>query len=161
MKEALPFLNEIKKELYIIHQTGTEDAAWVKQGYEEFGFQASVYPFIDDMAPCYHEAHLTICRAGAATIAELCAWGRAALLIPYPHAADDHQRKNAEFIVQRGAARMIPQDELSGERLAHEIVALYHDQRVLHGLEQKAAALGTPAAAARIVDECYRLVGLG
>ena len=161
MREALPLLHEIKKELYIIHQTGAEDAAWVKQGYEDNGFQASVYPFIDDMAPCYHEAHLAICRAGAATITELCAWGRAALLIPYPYAADDHQRKNAEFIVQRGAARMIPQEELSGERLAQEILALYHDQRVLQELEQKAAALGNPDAAARIVDECYRLVGLG
>jgi UDP-N-acetylglucosamine--N-acetylmuramyl-(pentapeptide) pyrophosphoryl-undecaprenol N-acetylglucosamine transferase len=160
MREALPLLHEIKKELHIIHQTGAEDAAWVQQGYEEYGFHASVYPFIDDMAPCYHVAHLAICRAGAATITELCAWGRASLLIPYPYAADDHQKKNAEFIVQRGAGRMISQKELSGERLAQEILALYHDQRGLHGLEQKAAALGKPDAAARIVDDCYRLLGI-
>ena len=161
MREALPLLHEIKKELHVIHQTGAEDAAWVKQGYKEYGFQASVYPFIDDMARCYHEAHLAICRAGAATITELCAWGRASILIPYPYAADDHQKKNAEFIVQRGAGKMLPQEELSGKRLAQEILALYHDQRVLQELEQKAAALGTPDAAARIVDECYRLLGMG
>jgi UDP-N-acetylglucosamine--N-acetylmuramyl-(pentapeptide) pyrophosphoryl-undecaprenol N-acetylglucosamine transferase len=160
MKEALPFLHDVKKELRIIHQTGVEDTAWVKQGYAENGLEAQVYPFIDDMAPCYHDAHLAICRAGAATITELCAWGRASLLIPYPHAADDHQRKNAEFIMQRGAGRMIPQEELSGKRLAQEILALYHDHGVLHGMEQKAAALGTPDAAARVVDECYHLLSM-
>jgi UDP-N-acetylglucosamine--N-acetylmuramyl-(pentapeptide) pyrophosphoryl-undecaprenol N-acetylglucosamine transferase len=160
MKEALPALKEIKKDLRIIHQTGAADYQWVQEGYEKEGFQTSVHPFIDEMAPCYREAHLAICRAGAATITELCAWGRASLLIPYPFAADDHQRKNAEVLVRQGAGRMIPNAELSGKRLAEEILLLYHGRQALHEMEKQAAALGQPGAAARIVDECYRLLGI-
>ena len=160
MKEALPLLTGIKKDLRIIHQTGAADYQWVQEGYEKEGLQTSVHPFIDEMAPCYREAHLAICRAGAATITELCAWGRAAILIPYPFAADDHQRKNAEVLVRQGAGRMIPNAELSGKRLAEEILLLYHDRQALHEMEKQAAALGQPDAAARIVDECYRLLGI-
>jgi UDP-N-acetylglucosamine--N-acetylmuramyl-(pentapeptide) pyrophosphoryl-undecaprenol N-acetylglucosamine transferase len=160
MIEALPALQEIKSNLRIIHQTGEQDAVRVRERYEQHGFEASVYPFITDMAPCYQEAHLAICRAGAATITELCAWGRASILIPYPYAADDHQSKNAEFLVKRGAGRIIPQAELSGKRLAQEILALYHDHKALQQLEKKAAALGQPDATTRIVDECYRLLDM-
>ncbi|OGP54842.1 MAG: undecaprenyldiphospho-muramoylpentapeptide beta-N-acetylglucosaminyltransferase, partial [Deltaproteobacteria bacterium RBG_13_52_11] len=149
MIEALPPLKDIKKDLSIIHQTGAADHRWVKEGYEKADFQATVYPFIDEMAPCYREAHLTICRAGAATITELCAWGRASLMIPYPYAADDHQRKNAEVVVRQGAGRMIPDQELSGKRLAQEILLLYHDRRALKEMEKEAAALGQPDATAR------------
>jgi UDP-N-acetylglucosamine--N-acetylmuramyl-(pentapeptide) pyrophosphoryl-undecaprenol N-acetylglucosamine transferase len=160
MVEALPALKGIKKDLMIIHQTGAADYPWVREGYEKEGLKASIHPFIDEMAPCYREAHLAICRAGAATITELCAWGRASIMIPYPYAADDHQRKNAEVLVRQGAGRMIPDAELSGERLSHEILLLYHDRQALREMEKKAVALGQPAAAARIVDECYRLLGM-
>jgi UDP-N-acetylglucosamine--N-acetylmuramyl-(pentapeptide) pyrophosphoryl-undecaprenol N-acetylglucosamine transferase len=160
MIEALPALKEIKKELRIIHQTGAADYAWVKEGYEKEGLQASIHPFIDEMAPCYREAHLAICRAGAATITELCAWGRASIMIPYPYAADDHQRKNAQVLVKQDAGRMILDAELSGRRLAQEILLLYHDRGALQEMEKQAAALGLPDAAARIVDECYRLLGM-
>jgi UDP-N-acetylglucosamine--N-acetylmuramyl-(pentapeptide) pyrophosphoryl-undecaprenol N-acetylglucosamine transferase len=160
MIEALPLLTEIKKDLRITHQTGAADYSWVRQGYKKEGLQTSVHPFIDEMAPCYREAHLAICRAGAATITELCAWGRAAIMIPYPYAADDHQRKNAEVVVQQGAGRMIPNAELSGERLSREILFLYRNQKALLEMEKKAAALGRPDAAGQIVDECYRLLGM-
>jgi UDP-N-acetylglucosamine--N-acetylmuramyl-(pentapeptide) pyrophosphoryl-undecaprenol N-acetylglucosamine transferase len=160
MIEALPALAGIKKDLRIIHQTGATDYHWVKEGYEKAGIEAAVYPFIDEMAPCYREARLAICRAGAATITELCAWGRASLLIPYPYAADDHQRKNAQALVQQGAGRMIPDAELSDKRLAEEILSLYHNRQALNEMEQAAAALGLSDAAARIVDECYQLLGM-
>jgi UDP-N-acetylglucosamine--N-acetylmuramyl-(pentapeptide) pyrophosphoryl-undecaprenol N-acetylglucosamine transferase len=160
MMEVLPALATIKKDLRIIHQTGAADCQRVREGYEKAGLEASVHPFIDEMAPCYREARLAICRAGAATITELCAWGRASILIPYPYAADDHQRKNALALVQQGAGRMIPDAELSGERLAQEILSLYHDRQALNEMEQAAAALGQPDAAARIVDECYQLLGM-
>jgi UDP-N-acetylglucosamine--N-acetylmuramyl-(pentapeptide) pyrophosphoryl-undecaprenol N-acetylglucosamine transferase len=160
MLEALPLLAEIKKDLRIIHQTGAADYQWVKEGYERQGPQASVHPFIDEMAPCYRESRLAICRAGAATVTELCAWGRASILIPYPFAADDHQRKNAEVLVRQGAGRMIPNAELSGERLAEEILPLYRDPEALKEMERQAAALGRPDAATQIVDECYRLLGM-
>jgi len=160
MIEALPALEEIKKDLSIIHQTGEGDYGWVKGEYEKTDFQASVHPFIDEMAPCYREANLAICRAGAATITELCAWGRASIMIPYPYAADDHQRKNAQVLVRQGAGRMISDAELSGRRLSREILLLYHDRKALQEMEKGAAALGLPDAAARIVDECYRLLGM-
>jgi len=160
MRESLPALEEIKKDLEIIHQTGEGDYRWVKGAYEEKGFQASVHPFIDEMAPCYREAHLVVCRAGAATITELCAWGRASVLIPYPYAADDHQRKNAQVLVKHGAGRMILDAELSGKRLAREILLLYHGRRKREKMEEGAASLGLPDAAARIVDECYAVLGM-
>jgi len=160
MIEVLPALEGIKKVLRIIHQTGEEDYRWIKGAYEGKGFGASVHPFINEMAPCYRKAHLVVCRAGATTITELCAWGRASILIPYPYAADDHQRKNAQVLVQHGAGRMILEEELSGERLAQEILPLYHSHRALKEMETGAASLGRPDAAAQIVDECYHLLGL-
>ncbi len=158
--EALTSLAEIKDDLMIIHQTGEAGYQWVRGEYEEKGFQTSVRPFIEEMAVCYREAHLAVCRAGATTLAELCAWGRASLLIPYPHAADDHQRKNAQVMVKHGAGRMILEEELTGERLAQEILSPYHNRRELETMEIQAASLGRPDAAALIVDECYRLMGL-
>jgi UDP-N-acetylglucosamine--N-acetylmuramyl-(pentapeptide) pyrophosphoryl-undecaprenol N-acetylglucosamine transferase len=160
MVEALPLLMEIKKDLRIVHQTGAADYPWVRQAYEKEGLQASIHPFIDEMAPCYREARLAVCRAGAATIAELCAWGRGSILIPYPFAADDHQRTNAEVLVRQGAARMLLDQELSGKRLAREILSLYRDRQALKEMEKQAVVLGQPDAAARIVDECYRLLGM-
>ncbi|UCC66370.1 MAG: undecaprenyldiphospho-muramoylpentapeptide beta-N-acetylglucosaminyltransferase [Deltaproteobacteria bacterium] len=160
MTEALRFLEEKRGHLRIIHQTGEGDQLWVKREYEGRGLKASVHPFIDEMADCYRNAHLVVCRAGATTLAEICAWGRACLLIPYPYATDDHQRKNAQVLVKEGAGRMIQEEDLAGERLAQEILALYHSRRELEEIERRAAALGRPEAAALIVDECYQLLGL-
>ena len=157
---ALPALVEIKKDLKIIHQTGEGDYRWVKGEYKKQGFGASVQPFIDEIAPCYREAHLVVCRAGATTITELCAWGRASVLIPYPYAADDHQHKNAQILVKHGAGRMILENELSGKRLAQEILTLYHSRRTLQEMEAGATSLARPDAAGQIVDECYQLLGL-
>jgi UDP-N-acetylglucosamine--N-acetylmuramyl-(pentapeptide) pyrophosphoryl-undecaprenol N-acetylglucosamine transferase len=158
--EAFPALEGITKDLRIIHQTGEGDYHWVKGKYEGKGFEVLVHPFIDEMAPCYREAHLVLCRAGATTITELCAWGRASILIPYPYAADDHQRKNAQVLVNHGAGRMILDAELSGKRLAEEILPLHHNRKELQAMEAGAASLGRPDAAAHIVDECYHLLGL-
>ncbi|MEJ2066534.1 MAG: undecaprenyldiphospho-muramoylpentapeptide beta-N-acetylglucosaminyltransferase [Deltaproteobacteria bacterium] len=160
MIEALASLAEIAKDLRIIHQTGEGDYRWVKENYKGKGFTVSVHPFIDEMAPCYREAHLVVCRAGATTITELCAWGRASIMIPYPYAADDHQRKNAQVLVNRGAGRIILDAELSGKRLAEEILPLYRSRKALRAMEAGAASLARPDAAARIVDECYHLLGL-
>jgi UDP-N-acetylglucosamine--N-acetylmuramyl-(pentapeptide) pyrophosphoryl-undecaprenol N-acetylglucosamine transferase len=160
MIEALATLETIAQDLRIIHQTGKGNYSWVKKEYKGKRMEVSVHPFIDEMAPCYHEAHLVICRAGATTITELCAWGRASILIPYPYAADDHQRKNAQVLVDHGAGRIILDAELSGKRLAEEILLLYHNRKALQAMETGAASLGRPDAAPRIVDECYQLLGL-
>jgi UDP-N-acetylglucosamine--N-acetylmuramyl-(pentapeptide) pyrophosphoryl-undecaprenol N-acetylglucosamine transferase len=160
MIEALKSLDLLKKDLKVIHQTGEGDHLWVTEEYKKKGFKASVHSFIEDMAACYRDAHFVICRAGASTIAEICAWGRASLLIPYPFAADDHQRKNALLLVNKGAGRMIPEETLTGDTMAQEIRSIYQDRRKLEEMEMQAASLGQPDAATLIVDDCYRLLGL-
>jgi UDP-N-acetylglucosamine--N-acetylmuramyl-(pentapeptide) pyrophosphoryl-undecaprenol N-acetylglucosamine transferase len=108
----------------ITHQTGERDVEMVRDGYRRAGLEARVEPFLFAMDREMKSADLVICRAGATTLAELTAAGRPSILIPLPTATDDHQRKNAEALVAKGAARAIDQRELTGERLAAEIVAL-------------------------------------
>jgi UDP-N-acetylglucosamine--N-acetylmuramyl-(pentapeptide) pyrophosphoryl-undecaprenol N-acetylglucosamine transferase len=93
--------------LRLIHQTGAADFERVRDRYRELGVTAEVLPFIEDMARAYADADLVLCRAGATTVAELTALGKPAILVPYPYAADDHQRANGEVLVQRGAAVLI------------------------------------------------------
>ena len=126
MVAALSELVEHKGLLRITHQTGEADFERVRAGYLEarWGEQADVRRYIDDMVTSFANADLVVCRAGATTTAELIAAGKAALMIPFPLAADDHQRKNAEALEAGGAARMILQQELSGARLATEIKRL-------------------------------------
>ena len=119
-------LGSQKELLHVTHQTGAADFERVRRGYEAAGWQdqVDVRPYIDDMVTEFAKADLIISRAGATTSAELVAAGKAAIMIPFPLAADDHQRKNAEALQAAGAARMILQKELSGERLADEIESL-------------------------------------
>src|SRR5207249_3955356 len=107
--------------LSIVHQTGAEAEASVRAAYAGAGIRADVRPFIADMGAAYAAADVVVCRAGATTIAELAALGKPAILVPYPYAADDHQRANAESLVGVGAAAMVLDAEASGERLAAEV----------------------------------------
>src|SRR5690349_18235306 len=123
MVAALPQLKELPVALRIKHQTGPVDfekvnAAYVAAGWSE---QAQVRSYLDNMMSDFAAADLVICRAGATTTAELIAAGKASIMIPFPYAADDHQRKNAEALQDAGAARMIVQQELSADRLVKEI----------------------------------------
>src|SRR2546423_14391079 len=128
MIDALPHLASQKDRLRITHQTGTSDVEKIRSGYETASWnnRTEVRPYIDDMVSEFAEADLIISRAGATTTAELVAAGKAAIMIPFPLAADDHQRKNAEALQTAGAAHMILQQDLTGERLAAEIAALVH-----------------------------------
>src|SRR5688572_16384604 len=123
MMAALPRLHKLPVELRSKHQTGAADVKRVQQAYSSVGWdsRAEVRAYIDNMVKDFDEADLVICRAGATTTAELIAAGKASIMIPFPFAADDHQRKNAEALQESGASRMIVQRELSGERLAHEV----------------------------------------
>jgi UDP-N-acetylglucosamine--N-acetylmuramyl-(pentapeptide) pyrophosphoryl-undecaprenol N-acetylglucosamine transferase len=159
MMEALDPLEDLKLHLRVIHQTGTDDAPQVTAAYERKGFIAVVQPFIENMVAPYRESHLVVCRAGATTIAELTACGRASILIPYPFATNNHQEVNARSLVDKGAARMILDRDLSGETLAHEIRSLYENPAEIEAMERASAGLGKPDAARRIVDECNRLMG--
>lgn len=108
----------------LIHQTGAEAEITVRAAYAAAGLDAEVHAFIIDMAAAYAAADLVICRAGATTLAELAAVGKPAILVPYPYAADDHQRANAESLVRAGAARMVLDADATAERLAAEVRAL-------------------------------------
>lgn len=143
----------------LIHQTGRGDAEAVRGGYAGAGIEAQVFEFIEDMGAAYAAADLVVCRAGATTLAELAATGRAAILVPYPRAADDHQRANAEVVAAAGAARMVLDDELSAERLAREVEELALAPDIRARMETAALALARRDAAARVVAVCRQLVG--
>lgn len=153
MIDALSHLGGLREILAIRHQTGDDDCPMVRRRYGELGYTADVTPFIDDMGSAYGWADLIICRAGATTIAETTLCGKPCIFIPFPHATDDHQRRNAEALLGAGACRMLLERELSGERLAREITELVDDRERLAAMGEAARSLARPDAAARIVDD--------
>ena len=143
----------------ITHQTGERDLARVRSGYAEAGLAARVEPFLYEMDREMKAADLVISRAGATTIAELTAAGRAAVLIPLPTAADDHQRKNAEVLAAAGAAEMVDQKDLTGSVLADRIIALAADVTRRQAMAAAARRLARPDAAKAIVERALELAG--
>jgi UDP-N-acetylglucosamine--N-acetylmuramyl-(pentapeptide) pyrophosphoryl-undecaprenol N-acetylglucosamine transferase len=160
MMAALPLLEELKQVLRITHQTGEADFERVRAAYVNAGWagSANVKHYIDDMVATFADTDLVICRAGATTTAELIAAGKAALMVPFPFAADDHQRKNAEALANAGAASMILQQDLSAERLAQEISTLAREPERITAMEQAARKLARGDAAAAVVDLIEELV---
>jgi UDP-N-acetylglucosamine--N-acetylmuramyl-(pentapeptide) pyrophosphoryl-undecaprenol N-acetylglucosamine transferase len=154
MMAALPRLKELPVELRIKHQTGTADLEKVKAAYDAAGWGecADVRSYIDNMMADFAAADLVLCRAGATTTAELIAAGKASIMVPFPFAADDHQRKNAEALEAAGAARMILQKELSGERLVTEIEKLVQAPHEIDRMEEASRKLAHGDAAAAAVD---------
>lgn len=151
--DSLKHLQSFKNRLQITHQTGESDFETVKKGYAENDWKnADVRRYISDMVSEFTETDLIISRAGATTCAEVAAAGKAALMIPLPTAADDHQRKNAEALVAKGAARMILQKDLSGESLAKEIVALIEKPEKITEMEASAKKLAKADAAEATVN---------
>jgi UDP-N-acetylglucosamine--N-acetylmuramyl-(pentapeptide) pyrophosphoryl-undecaprenol N-acetylglucosamine transferase len=158
VSEALDGLRHLKDRLRFIHQVGGADLEMMISTYREHRFVAEVSPFIMDMATAYHQADLLICRAGATSIAEITAGGKASILIPFPFAVNDHQTQNAEVLSRAGAAQVIAEKDLSGARLAGVIEQLYQHPDAVLKMEAAAAALGKRQAAKDIVDICLMLV---
>jgi UDP-N-acetylglucosamine--N-acetylmuramyl-(pentapeptide) pyrophosphoryl-undecaprenol N-acetylglucosamine transferase len=156
--DAMKRLSDLAGRLHVIHQTGHADFAAVKEVYDSLPFDAEVLPFIEKMDLAYARADLVLCRAGATTLAELTAFGKAAILVPFPYAIYDHQRWNAQALQDRGAAEMILDQEISGELLAGRIRSYILDPSSIERMAAAARAMGRPEAAARIVDECYGLL---
>jgi len=154
MVGALPLLGEVKNKLRVTHQTGEADYEQVLSGYanESWSAQADVRKYIDNMVAAFAEIDLVICRAGATTTAELIAAGKASLMIPFPFAADDHQRKNAEAMAAAGAGKMILQQDLSPQRLASEIATLVGEPEKVTAMEHATRKLSPGDAAAKVVD---------
>jgi UDP-N-acetylglucosamine--N-acetylmuramyl-(pentapeptide) pyrophosphoryl-undecaprenol N-acetylglucosamine transferase len=139
----------------VVHQAGEKHLETLQKNYAAAGVQGELVAFIDDMASRYAEADLVICRAGAVTVSELAAGGVASVLVPFPHAVDDHQTANAKFLSDRGAAILIQQRDLSPERLANLIVSL--DRPKLLDMARKARSLGKPDAASVVARRCMEL----
>jgi len=155
--DALTRLTDLQTQLFITHQTGQADYPAIQKVYAALPFEAEVTPFIDKMDEAYARADLVLCRAGATTVAELTAFGKAAILVPYPYAIYDHQRGNAQALQEAGAAEMILDQDLTGVLLAERIHGYVADPQRLKRMAAAARAMGRPDAAARIVDECYAL----
>jgi len=141
----------------ITHQTGEQDLDMVRSGYQRAGLDARVEPFLFAMDREMKAADFVICRAGATTLAELAASGTPSILVPLPTAADDHQRRNALALVTQGAARMVEQLELSGDRIAAEILALTGDAAERRSMGEAARRLARPDAAKVIVEKVLAL----
>lgn len=152
LPKAIPLLAEKPR---VVHQSGEKHLEALKSHYRDAGVDGELVAFIDDMARRYAEADLVICRAGAVTIAELSAGGLASVLVPFPYAVDDHQTANARFLADRGAAVLLPQKDLTPERLAQLIQSL--DRNKLLEMAKKARALGKPDAARLVAQRCMEI----
>ncbi|HET7292033.1 MAG TPA: undecaprenyldiphospho-muramoylpentapeptide beta-N-acetylglucosaminyltransferase [Vicinamibacteria bacterium] len=148
---ALPLLPPAER-LRIVHQTGPAMRDAVADAYARAGRAAEVVAFLDDMEARFAGADLVVSRSGATTCAELGAAGKAAVLVPFARAADDHQRSNAAALQRAGAAVMLEEKDLSGASLAAAIASLVDEPARIEAMEERARALGRPGAAARVAD---------
>lgn len=136
----------------VVHQSGRQHLDALQRNYSDARIEARVEAFIEDMAGAYAEADVVICRAGATTVAELAAAGVAAVLIPFPHAVDDHQTANARFLADAGAGVLLPQSELAPRRLADLLLGFTRER--LLSMAARARALGRPDAARAVAQVC-------
>jgi UDP-N-acetylglucosamine--N-acetylmuramyl-(pentapeptide) pyrophosphoryl-undecaprenol N-acetylglucosamine transferase len=156
LNEALPrAISLLSEKPLVVHQSGEKHLDMLKKNYAQAGVQGELVAFIDDMARRYAEADLVICRAGAVTVAELSAGGMASVLVPFPFAVDDHQTANARFLSEKGAAILLPQGDLTAEKLAGTLRSL--DRAALVEMARKARALGKPDAARVVAHRCIEL----
>jgi UDP-N-acetylglucosamine--N-acetylmuramyl-(pentapeptide) pyrophosphoryl-undecaprenol N-acetylglucosamine transferase len=140
------------------HQSGAPDLVATRQRYAEAGIEAEVTAFIDDIAAAYGWADLVVCRAGALTVSELAAAGLGALLVPFPHAVDDHQSANARFLSERGAAIVLQEREMTPAKLAGVLGPLMANRAKALQMAEAARSAGTPGAAERVAEACLEWV---
>ncbi len=157
--EALPVVVTHHPSLTVTHQTGEMDHARVREAYRRAGISVEVVPFLYDMPTAINAADVVVARAGAMTVAELTACGKPAILIPLPTAIYDHQAKNAKVMEAAGAAVIIPQAQLDGQTLAHELAAILDNPETMRAMGAASLSLRRMDAAESIVRECYALMG--
>ena len=158
MLEALPYLERERTRISIYHQTGVAECTWIQKRYQERGWEAYVTPFINHLGQAYAQSDLVISRAGASTISEIIACCKPTLFIPYPYAADDHQRYNAESLVHEGAGRMIVGEEVTGQNLAHIILDFLNHPEKLTQISQRLEELSGRNARQEIINDCFNLL---
>ena len=157
MSEALHYLLDLRENIQFVHQTGEKDLKGVIEGYKRLGFTCSVSPFIYQMADAYTVADLIVCRAGASTLSEITALGKASVIVPYPYAASNHQESNARKLEDMGAATVILDKHLTGEVMAKVIRGLYDNPEKRREMQKASKAFGRTDAAERIVDLAMNL----
>ena len=142
------------------HQTGARDEENVRAAYAAAGVEAQVEAFIEDMAAAYAWADLVVCRSGALTVAELAVVGVASVLVPFPHATDDHQTSNAKYLADAGAAILVPQDVMQPEKLKELLEDFYQQRELLEEMACRARELALPDAARRVASLCLQAAGV-
>jgi UDP-N-acetylglucosamine--N-acetylmuramyl-(pentapeptide) pyrophosphoryl-undecaprenol N-acetylglucosamine transferase len=157
MVDALNYLLSLRQAVQFLHQSGQGDYQALREAYRGLGFHAVVSPFIYEMAQAYAVADLVLSRAGATTLAELTALGKPAVLVPYPHAGA-HQLDNARKMAQMGAAVLLRQEELSGERLAQVLSQLLSSQQQRRQMALRSLAMGRPDAAKKVAELALSLL---
>jgi UDP-N-acetylglucosamine--N-acetylmuramyl-(pentapeptide) pyrophosphoryl-undecaprenol N-acetylglucosamine transferase len=164
MIRCLPELQRQAPGIHIIHQTGERDYNDALAAYKSLtsttGEPAEVFKFIEDMPAAFARADLLVCRSGASTVAEITAAGKPAIFVPFPRAADDHQRVNAEALARSGAAVVVEESKLEGVWLAETIAALLGDPRRLQAMSEAACGLAHPDAARDIARMAARVAGI-
>ena len=158
MVEALESLSEKKGDLHITHQTGEADYEMVRKKYKKSKFSCDIRPFIDDMGDQYKKASLVICRAGATTLAEVTACGKMSVLVPFPHAAHNHQEKNARILEAANAGELVLDEELSGPRIAESILQAMAEPERLEVMEGNSYKLGNRDATEKVRLLCMELL---
>jgi len=156
--DALAHLRKWGMSPAVIHQTGYLDYERLKKEYREHALEGDLMPFIDDMAGAYSRAHVVVSRAGATTLSELAALGKASILIPYPYAANQHQETNARVLEQAGGAIVKNQNDMTGEDLAKELATLMKHPEKLAQMGRAALAIGRQDAAHQIVDQLLEMI---
>src|SRR5579864_8844295 len=160
MIRCLPVLKREAPGIHIMHQTGERDYNDALATYKSVQESAEVFKFIDDMPAAFARADLVVCRSGASTVAEITAAGKPAVFVPFPRAADDHQRVNAEALAKHGAAVVVEESKLEGVWLAEAISALLQDPQRLDRMGQAARRLSHPNAAREIAAIAARVGGI-
>ena len=158
MVDALQSLSELKENLHITHQTGEADFERVSKKYKENNFSSDIRPFIDDMGDQYRKASLVLCRAGATTLAEVTACGKMSILVPFPHAAHNHQEKNARILEAANAGELVMDEALSGPRIAQSIIQAMEKPERLETMEKNSYNLGNRDATEKVRLLCMELL---
>lgn len=157
LPKALALLPEGERPV-VRHQTGKQNLEVTRSAYEKAGVKAEIVPFVDDMAAMYEWADLVLCRAGALTVSELAAAGVASVLVPFPHAVDDHQSANARYLSEEGAARLLPETLLNEKKLADLLREFCAEpekgRKTLHAMAARARMLAKPDATGEVVEAC-------
>jgi UDP-N-acetylglucosamine--N-acetylmuramyl-(pentapeptide) pyrophosphoryl-undecaprenol N-acetylglucosamine transferase len=151
-RESWPLFRENNSSIRILHQSGVGEHEALAREFSHAKIEGEVVPFIRDMAESFANADLVVSRSGAGTFSEIAASASASILVPLPFAADDHQRRNAEQLVEAGAARMVLDSEMSGERLFREVEALRQAPETLTAMRERVRAFARPGAAQRAAD---------